>query len=97
MPERLSTEQIHERLARSPEWVLGNQQNQIERTFKLKTFSAAISFVNQVAEISEAMNHHPDIDIRWNRVKLTLSTHSAGGLTSLDFEAALKFDLSFLD
>jgi len=48
--------------------------------------------VNRVAQEAENMNHHPDIDIRWNKVKLVLSTHSAGGLTNNDFMLATKLD-----
>ena len=51
-----------------------------------------MAFVNRVAEISETDWHHPDIDIRWNKVRLALSTHSEGGLTAKDFELARKFD-----
>lgn len=47
-----------------------------------------MAFVNRVAALAEEANHHPDIDIRWNKVRLTLTTHSAGGLTTKDFELA---------
>jgi 4a-hydroxytetrahydrobiopterin dehydratase len=64
----------------------------IVRTVKLPTFPAAIEFVRQVADIAEAMDHHPDIDIRWRTVRLRSSTHSAGGLTDLDFALARAVD-----
>ena len=54
-------------------------------------------FVNDVADIAESANHHPDIDIRWNRVRLTLSTHSAGGLTELDLDVADRIERVFGD
>ena len=64
----------------------------IVRTFAFKDFSEAMAFVNKVASIAERDNHHPDIDIRWNKVTLTLATHSEGGLTKKDFDLALKID-----
>jgi 4a-hydroxytetrahydrobiopterin dehydratase len=60
--------------------------------FEFDDFSQAIEFVNGVAEISEEDEHHPDIDIRFNKVRLALSTHAEGGLTELDFEIAEKID-----
>ncbi|MGH8923301.1 MAG: 4a-hydroxytetrahydrobiopterin dehydratase [Acidimicrobiia bacterium] len=56
--------------------------------FEFKTFAQAMEFVNQVAEKAEAANHHPDIDIRWNKVRLLLSTHSEGGITEKDLDLA---------
>lgn len=56
--------------------------------FAFDTFPDAIAFVNRVAEHADSMNHHPDIDIRYNRVQLVLTTHDAGGLTDLDYELA---------
>jgi len=58
----------------------------------LHDFKAALAFVNAVGEAAEAANHHPDIDIRWNTVRLALSTHSAGGLTLLDLALAGAID-----
>ena len=64
----------------------------IVRTFEFKDFPAAIKFVAAVAALAEQAWHHPDIDIRWNKVTLTLSTHDAGGLTEKDFALARQFD-----
>lgn len=64
----------------------------IRRTFQFKDFVAAIDFVNKVAKLAEKANHHPDIDIRWNKVTLHLTTHSAGGLTENDFDLARTID-----
>ena len=57
-------------------------------TVKLHDFGAAVTFVNAVAAAAEAANHHPDIDIRWNTVRLALSTHDSGGITLLDLALA---------
>jgi 4a-hydroxytetrahydrobiopterin dehydratase len=67
----------------------------IQRTFEFDDFVAAIKFVNKVAKLAEKAWHHPDIDIRWNRVTLTFSTHSEGGLTGKDFELAAKCNRLF--
>jgi 4a-hydroxytetrahydrobiopterin dehydratase len=64
----------------------------ISRTFEFKDFPEALKFVNAVAKIAENARHHPDIDIRWNKVTLALTTHDAGGLTEKDFALAWKFD-----
>jgi len=64
----------------------------ISRTFEFKDFPAAMKFVNAVAEAAEQAWHHPDIDIRWNKVTLALTTHDAGGLTEKDFALARKAD-----
>jgi 4a-hydroxytetrahydrobiopterin dehydratase len=64
----------------------------IRKTFEKEDFVRAMGFVNSVALLAEKANHHPDIDIRWNNVTLTLSTHSAGGLTEKDFALASAID-----
>ena len=64
----------------------------IARDYEFPTFPAAVRFVDFVAELAEAADHHPDIDIRYNRVRLTLSTHSAGGVTEKDFALARAID-----
>ena len=65
---------------------------EIKKLCELKDFVHTMGFVNSVALLAEKMNHHPDIDIRWNKVTLVLSTHSAGGLTSNDFKLAKAID-----
>jgi len=87
---KLTTAEIKTALATVPEW---NQPGEkIVRTYQFKDFPAAIKFVNATAELAERAWHHPDIDIRWNKVTLTLTTHDAGGLTEKDFDLARKFD-----
>lgn len=60
----------------------------LRRTFEFNDFVAAMKFVNSVARVAEKVQHHPDIDIRWNRVTLRLTTHDANGLTERDFSLA---------
>jgi 4a-hydroxytetrahydrobiopterin dehydratase len=90
MAELLRPEAVQVLLEEVPGWRLSD--NSIERTLTFEGFPAAVEFVVRLARDAEEMNHHPDIDIRWNKVKLVLSTHSAGGLTDLDFLLARKID-----
>ena len=87
---KLNTAQIKASLSTVPDWK--KQGSTIMRTFRFKDFPAAVKFVNAVAKLAEKAWHHPDIDIRWNKVTLTLTTHDAGGLTEKDFALARKFD-----
>jgi len=82
----LTDEQITERLAGVPGW--SRQDNAIVRVVTLADFRGSILYVGAVAYLAEAANHHPDVSIAWNKVTLTLSTHSAGGLTTNDFALA---------
>jgi len=87
---KLKAAEIKTALAVVPDWKRTDAV--ISRTFQFKDFVAAMKFVNIVARRAEAAGHHPDIDIRWNKVTLALTTHSEGGLTKKDFQLARKFD-----
>ena len=87
---KLTASQIKQSLPTVPQWT--KKGSTILRTFKFKDFAAAMKFVNAVARSAEKANHHPDIDIRWNKVTLALTTHDAGGLTQNDFKLAAKCD-----
>lgn len=88
----LTDAEIEQRLAGAGEWRRGEDAT-IVREEQLADFAAAIAFVNRVAEVAEAANHHPDILVHgWNKVRLTLSTHSQGGLTDADFALAREID-----
>jgi 4a-hydroxytetrahydrobiopterin dehydratase len=86
----LTPDQIKTALPAIKDWK--KQSAEIRRTFQFKDFAGAMAFVNKVAQVAEAANHHPDIDIRWNKVTLALATHSEGGLTQKDFDIAGKID-----
>ncbi len=86
----LDEHQLREQLASMPHWE--RRGAQITRTFEHKDFVTATGFVMAVAILAERADHHPDIDIRWNKVTLTLSTHSAGGLTGKDIALARSID-----
>ena len=77
-------------LGQLPQWQRDGEI--ITRTYEFKDFAAAMKFVNQVADLAEQAQHHPDLDIRWNRVALALTTHDAGGLTEKDFALAKQCD-----
>jgi 4a-hydroxytetrahydrobiopterin dehydratase len=68
------------------------QGREIVKTWSGRDFAEALAYVNRVGELAESANHHPDIDIRWNKVTLRLSTHSAGGLTQADLDMAARID-----
>ncbi len=86
----LSDPQIDEHLERV-EWT--REGEELVRELEFADFAAAIAFVNRVAELAEAANHHPDILVHgWNKVRLTVSTHSEGGLTEADFALAAQVD-----
>lgn len=90
MADLLTAQDIKAWLKKLPQW--DNDKKHIERVFEFDDFNDAIEFVNGVAEIAEEEDHHPEIDIRYGKVTLRLSTHSEGGLTDLDFEVAEKID-----
>jgi 4a-hydroxytetrahydrobiopterin dehydratase len=82
----LTNPEIEQRLARLPGWERAGEA--IRRTWSFGSFAESMAFVNRVAELAEAADHHPDIDIRYSKVTLILSTHDAGGLTDRDFSLA---------
>jgi 4a-hydroxytetrahydrobiopterin dehydratase len=88
----LEETEIAERLGSLQGWHRG-EGSEIERELEFGDFAAAIDFIDRVAELAEAANHHPDILLHgWNKVRLTLSTHSQGGLTGADFALAGQID-----
>lgn len=89
-PVRLSDAGIRKRLKTLSGWVL--RDGQIEKHYVFKDFKQAMALVLKAAFCAEAADHHPDIDVRYNKVTLRLSTHSAGGLTGKDFSLAAQID-----
>lgn len=90
MTALLAESDITAALADLPKWQREGQS--LTQTIDCPDFPAAIALVNRVAEAAEEANHHPDMDIRWRTVTFTLSTHSAGGITSLDVMLAQRID-----
>jgi 4a-hydroxytetrahydrobiopterin dehydratase len=90
MSKKLDESQIRASLSTLPKWKL--EQGQLVRTATFDDFKQAMKFVNNVADLAEKAGHHPDIDIRYNKVRLALVTHDAGGITQNDLSLAQDID-----
>jgi 4a-hydroxytetrahydrobiopterin dehydratase len=90
MTKILDQAQIQMSLASLPEWKL--ERGELVRTLTFNDFLQAMKFVNHVAELADMAGHHPDIDIRYNKVRLALVTHDAGGITQSDISLAQDID-----
>jgi 4a-hydroxytetrahydrobiopterin dehydratase len=88
--KQLEEADVQDRLGRLNGWE--RKGTWIRKEYRFDDFAGAMAFVNRVATLAEAADHHPDIDIRYDRVLLGLSTHSAGGLSSRDFDLAGRID-----
>jgi 4a-hydroxytetrahydrobiopterin dehydratase len=86
----LTSKKISLHLKTVPDW--SKRAQTIRRTFKFEGFLKGIDFVNRIARLAQKMNHHPDIDIRFDQVTLTLTTHDEGGITGKDFTLARQCD-----
>ena len=91
--QTLSEQELRDLLAELPEWTL--EDGKLARAWTLPTFIEAIVMVNRVAGMAEASQHHPDIDIRYNRVQLGLVSHDAGGITARDAGMARQLSAAF--
>jgi 4a-hydroxytetrahydrobiopterin dehydratase len=90
MADLLSADEVNNRLRTLDGW-FGDTQA-ITRTVELPTFVSAIEVVNRVADVAEAMQHHPDIDIRWNKLTFACASHEAGGVTGADVDLAHRIN-----
>ena len=90
MPQTLDPAAVDAALAQGMAW--DRQGDMLVKTRRGKDFADSLAYVNAVGALAEEMNHHPDIDIRWNAVTMRLTTHSEGGLTELDLELARRID-----
>ncbi len=86
MSKKLDESQIQEGLLTVPAWKL--ERGELVKTATFDDFKQAMKFVNDVADLAETAGHHPDIDIRYNKVRLALVTHDVGGITQSDFRLA---------
>jgi 4a-hydroxytetrahydrobiopterin dehydratase len=87
---RLSDDEVSEALSRLPGWT--REGDTIVKTYELPTFPAVVELVRRIADRAEAANHHPDLDIRYRRLRVALSTHDAGGLTDKDVALATEIE-----
>jgi 4a-hydroxytetrahydrobiopterin dehydratase len=91
VPEpKLSDDEVRDGLAGLPGWA--REGDEIVKVYELASFTDAIDFVGRIAELAEAANHHPDLDIRYRKVRVALSTHDSGGLTALDLALAGRIE-----
>jgi 4a-hydroxytetrahydrobiopterin dehydratase len=90
MAELLDSDQIDRAVADLPPW--SRHADELRAQFTAASFRGAIAFVDAIADQAEELDHHPDIDIRYTTVSLTLSTHSAGGITDADLELARRIN-----
>ena len=88
----LDTKARQDALRNVHEWTYQDQDKALVRTLTFPDFRQALAFVNRVGDVAEQAGHHPDIDIRYNRVRFALSTHDAGGVTAKDFDVARQID-----
>ena len=89
-PPRLSPDEIAAALHGLPNW--SGDGDGLHRTAKLPTFRDAVAAIVAIADVAEELDHHPDVDLRWRTLHLTLVTHSAGGVTDLDLQLARRID-----
>jgi 4a-hydroxytetrahydrobiopterin dehydratase len=89
-PPRLSPDDVAAALRDLPLWSGGTDG--IERTLELPTFRAAVEAIGVVADVAELVDHHPDMDLRWTKVRVATVSHSEGGLTELDLDLARRVD-----
>jgi 4a-hydroxytetrahydrobiopterin dehydratase len=86
----LSDSEIEERLGRLEGW--GREGDAITKTFERGDFVGSVKFIDSLVEPAEGMNHHPDLEMSWDKVKVSITNHAQGGLTESDFELAAKID-----
>jgi 4a-hydroxytetrahydrobiopterin dehydratase len=89
-PSRLTDDELRDALPRLPQW--SGDGDGLRRTVELPSFRDAVAAIVSIADVAEEMDHHPDVDLRWRTLHLTLVTHSAGGVTDLDLQLARRID-----
>jgi 4a-hydroxytetrahydrobiopterin dehydratase len=89
-PAPLSPDDVAAALRELPRW--SGDADGLRRTVELPSFRDAVAAIGAIADVAEEMDHHPDIDLRWRTLHLTLVSHSAGGVTGLDVELARRID-----
>ena len=90
MPTRLSPDELAAALSGLPLWSVNTDG--LRRTVQLPSFRDAVAAINAIADVAEEMDHHPDIDLRWRTLHLSVVTHSAGGVTDNDLQLARRID-----
>jgi 4a-hydroxytetrahydrobiopterin dehydratase len=92
-PKALSDAEVERRSAQLEGWKVAGKA--LEKEYEFEDFASALAFVDRLGEAAEEQGHHPDVFLTWGKVKLTLSTHSVGGLSASDFQLAASADRLF--
>jgi 4a-hydroxytetrahydrobiopterin dehydratase len=87
---KLTDDEISTALTASAGWTL--EAGQITKTYEFPSYLAGVTFVSAIAHLAEAMDHHPDLDLRYRKLRVALNTHDVGGISPLDFELARRID-----
>lgn len=90
--KKLTSSEIGKKLSKISEWTVNQKETELSKTFIVTDFINGLAFVAKIAVHAEVMNHHPDIELSYGKVRVTLSTHDADGLTISDFDLAKKID-----
>lgn len=94
--KKLTADECAKKIKSLPGWQLDESNARIEKDFQFSNFTDAVCFLNRIAELAEEFNHHPDLHLtNYKHLKVVLSTHSAGGLTQLDFKMAAQIEEVF--
>ncbi|MBC7713659.1 MAG: 4a-hydroxytetrahydrobiopterin dehydratase [Rhizobacter sp.] len=88
----MNIQEINEKLKSLPEWTYQSETKSLVKTFNFKSYTKNISFVNAIAWIANKMNHHPDLEVSFNKCIVKITTHDEGGLSEKDFELAAKIE-----
>ncbi len=87
---RMTDDEVKDQLSKLGGWE--REGDALMREFEFANFVGSVDFVNRITPVAEEMNHHPDLELSWNRVTVSLTTHSAGGITERDLELARRID-----
>lgn len=87
---KLSDDEVTTALSASAGWQIEN--GQITKTYEFPSYLAGVTFLSAIAHLAEAMDHHPDLDLRYRRLRVAINTHDVGGISPLDFELARRID-----
>jgi len=90
--KKLSGTLIKKKLKKVPGWILNAKETQISKTFVMNSFVAGLAFIAKITVHAEVLEHHPDVELTYDRVKVKLTTHDVQGLTNADFELAQRID-----
>ena len=89
----MNTQEINQKLQSIKEWTYDSESRSLKKVFPFKTYTKNLAFVNAVAWIANKLNHHPDMEVSFDKCVIKITTHDAGGISEKDFELAAQIDL----